>query len=406
MGYSFKFNFSDSDIDFSPRIDSFHNYDKFLINEFFNSNDFEITRIMEKYKRVYGDSAYKHVMSNYFRNWRNGDRTLSNVQYERIVNLMESCLNETAKNQLEKIKEDSRFQLGIKETLTTIKKTVSGFFLSQTNLYKGSSNFGLTIHSSKDILNFYKLELNRVKELKIRNDNVFEKIYVLDKDEIEEVLNISKFIIHTKLKIQFENILKDIDTFFDSNIFKLKGINSFQYQFYSSKNKINLINFEYSKVDFNYFIINEIETNSKYKLFADNYLLEELANIEGQMDKDSVIRHLNDIDLAIFETTTQKLIDADKDFESNTLFNGSGGILTIKVDYKSIKNLKNKLIINYLGSGIFILIILFIYYLFYINDHLGVAIFLTFVFGSIFGFLAQEQIKLIVNIRKELNKYS
>ena len=393
MGYSFKFNFSDSDIDFSPRVDSFHNYDKFLINEFFNSNDFEITRIMEKYKRVYGDSAYKHVMSTYFRDWRNGDRTLSNVQYDRIVHLMESCLNEPAKKQLEQIKEESRFQFGIQETLNTIKKTVSVFFSSQTNLYKGSSNFGFTIHSTKDILNFYKLELNRVKDLKIRNDNVFEKIYVLD-------------IIYTKLKIQFENILKDIDIFFDSNIFTFKGINSFLYQFNGSKNKINLIKFEYSKVDFDYFISNEIETNSKYKLFADNYLLEELANIEGQIDKDSVIRHLNDIDLAIFKTTTQKLIDADKDFESNTIFNGSGGILIIKIDYKSIKNLKNKLIIKYLGTAIFMLIILFIYYLFYINDHFGVAIFLTFVFGSIFGFLVQEQIKLIVNIRKELNNYS
>lgn len=402
MGYSFKFNFKDSDIDFSPKANGFYYYNEFLINEFFNSNDFESVRIMEKYRMIYGDSAYKHVISTYFRNWRSGDRTLSNVQYDRIVHIMKDCLNESAKDRLEKIKEESRFQLGIEETLKTIKRTVGSFFPSQSNLYKDSSTF----LSTNDIINLFILEINRVKKLQIKNDNVFEKIYVLDLEELEEVLNISKYIIFIKLKIQFENILNDIDVFFNSINFTFKGINTFFYKIDGFSNQINLAKFEFKKIDISHLNIDEIETSSKYKLFADNYLLEELARLESQMDKDSIIRKINDLDLSIFQKTTQKLIETDKDFQSKTVFNGAGGILTISIDFKNLKNLKDKLLYYYLIIFVIGVIILFIYYQFYINDHFVMALFLTFFVWSVFGFIFDEYIKIIANIRAELKKYS
>lgn len=405
MGYSFKFNFSEKDIDFSPRQNGFFNFDKFLINEFFNSNNIEITEIMKQYRLNYGISAYNYVMSNYFKKWRNGSRELSNVQYERIVSIMKVCLNESAKSKLEKIKNESKFQYGINETLNTITKTVSRFFSAQSELYK-TNKIQLILESTNDFLSLYKYEIERINTLVINNESVFDKLYVLDKDEINEVLNISKSIIYIKLKNQFENILKDLNTFSSSKILELKGSNNIIYKLNSFNKEINLNKFIHTNTHINFQIKNETTGNSKYKVFSDKYFAEELASIESQKIKDSITMGLNDFDLSIFYETTIKLISSKNEIFSKTKFIGSGGSLFINIDIKDIKSLKMQLIYQYLLTVTIILCIIILLYLFHKFIESGVALIITITFGWYLIPLFSNFREKITYIKNQIKKYS
>lgn len=406
MGYSFNFKFTEDDIDFSPKTNGYYNYDKFLINEFFNSTDFEFYEIMKKYRTAYGDSAYNYVVANYCSKWRTGNRALSNIQFERIINIMKDSLNDSAKEKLIAIKEESRFRLGIEETLSTIKKTVVSFFSSQQLLYHKSNKNDINFYSLHDIVRLYKLELNRIDNLEIKNDRIFERIYVLDNNEIAEVLNISKYIIHVKLQTQIKNIVTDLNVFSKSSILKIKGINTFHYELSGFKNQIDLVHFKFDAIDFDYYKVDEVETNSKYKVFADKYLSEELAGIASQSNKDLFIRRINEYDISFLKKTILSLIESERDIKSETIFSGSGGVLKIKIDYKNIKKLQDQLLTYYIIILFLIACVTNIYYYFYTKNQIYDAIVIT-IFSTIFLYsLIEKQFKKLTDLRAEIRKYS
>ena len=211
MGYSFTFRFSEKDIDFSPQTERYFNYSNFVLNEFFNSTDAEMLVIMTAYKNEYGQSSFNYVVKNYYHAWRRGDRSLSNVQRDRILYIMRSLLNESAKKRLASIKEEARFKLGIEEILGAIKRTVELFQREQVTLYVKEKEINVA-----DLIDTFQVELERVKKLTIPEHTSRygrNNIIILTQEEKDEALQIAQYICYIKLQILFDQIEKDFNTF-------------------------------------------------------------------------------------------------------------------------------------------------------------------------------------------------
>ena len=183
MGYSFTFKFSEKDIDFSPSSGHFFNYHKFLINEFFNSTDEEMDTIMRAYQKRFGDSAFKYVMKTYYWGWRQGDKTITNVQQDRILAIMPDLLNEKANNRLNTIKEEAKYKLGIEEVINGIKLTVECYFRSQY-----SRHIKYNFETVEEIEFFLLKELKSKYLLMYRNGINMKiiEIFMLVKKNLEE----------------------------------------------------------------------------------------------------------------------------------------------------------------------------------------------------------------------------
>jgi hypothetical protein len=338
MGYSFTFNFSEKDIDFSPRSDHFFNYHKFLINEFFNATDDEMLVIMTVYHKKFGKSALDYVLRNYYRDWRNGDRTLSNVQESRILSIMPDLLNEKAKQRLNQIKEEARYKLGIEEILALIKRIVEAFFSTQKNIYSKQK-----IASPEDIINLFQKEVERVKELKILEQTSrygTENIIILTEDEKSEALKISQYIVFVKLHKQFHQIEKDFNTFLPFMQGFRRGMFQAFYKISAFNINLELTNANFIQVVIPKLTINEIASSSRFKEYSDRYLAYELVNINNEANKAIVTAFLNHSDIKLFFDHYEELSQSDSEIDIKSTFTGEGGLLNIKAKMKPTKMLK------------------------------------------------------------------
>lgn len=341
MGYSFTFRFSENDIDFSPRAGYFFNYDKFLLNEFFNAANQEFIAIMTAYKKHYGQSAYDYVMKNYCYGWRRGDRTLSNVQESRILSIMPEFLNDRAKQKLEKIKEEARYRLGIEEVTNVIKKSIQSFFSVQGILYSKQ-----LITTAENILTIFQNEFERAKAIQVTQQTSkfsYERIVVLNEDEQNEALNIAKYIVYVKLQKQFNQIVKDFNTFLPFMQGIRRGIFKAVYTISIFNLKTEITNAKFAKVSMPSFRIKEIETNSRFKETADKYLAYELVNIHSETNKAITSAFLNANDIKLFFDHYEELSNSDSEINMKSIFTGEGGILTMDAKMKPIKMLKTSI---------------------------------------------------------------
>jgi hypothetical protein len=341
MGYSFIFRFSENDIDFSPRAGSFFNYDKFLLNEFFNTTNQEFISVMAAYKKRYGQSAYDYVMKNYCYDWRRGDRTLSNVQESRILSVMPDFLNDAAKQKLEKIKEEARYKLGIEEVSNVIKKSVQSFFPVQGTLYSRQ-----IIATAEDILSIFQKEFERAKAIQVTQQNSkfrYDRIVVLNEDELNEALNIAKYIVYVKLQKQFNQIVKDFNTFLPFMQGFRRGIFKAVYTISIFNIKTEIANAKFAKVSMPSYRIKETETNSRFKETADKYLAYEMANIHSETNKAITNAFLNANDIKLFLNHYEELSNSDSEINMKSTFTGEGGILNMEAKMKPIKMLKTSI---------------------------------------------------------------
>jgi hypothetical protein len=341
MGYSFTFRFSENDIDFSPRSDTFFNYDKFLINEFFNATDKEIVKIMASYQQRYGESAFNYVLRNYYWGWRHGDRTLTNVQESRILEIMPMHLNEDAKQRLNKIKEEARYKLGIEEVTNSIKKTIQSFFFAQGTIYSKHP-----ITSDNDILTVFQKEFERAKSLQPANQSSkasYDRIVVLTQEELSEALNIAKYIIYVKLQKQINQIVKDFNTFLPFMQGPMRGVFKAAYVIPIFNIKVEITNAKFTKVVIPNYKIKEIETNSRFKEYSDKYLAYELVNIHSETNKAITNAFLNANDIKLFFDHYEELSNSDNEINMKAAFTGEGGMLNIEAKMKPIKMLKTSI---------------------------------------------------------------
>lgn len=338
MGYSFTFHFSETDIDFSPRSDRFFNYHKFLLNEFFNATDEEMIKIMTAYQKRYGQSAFNYVLKNYYWGWRHGSRTLSNVQESRILSIMPDFLNDVAKQKLEKIKEEARYRLGIEEMTNVIKKSVQSFFSIQGTLYSKQS-----IAASEDIISIFQKEFERAKAIQVTEQASkfsYDRIVVLTEDEQNEALNIAKYIVYVKLQKQFNQIVKDFNTFLPFMQGFRRGIFKAVYTISIFNVRSEITNAKFDKVSIPNYRIKEIETNSRFKETADKYLAYELVNIHSETNKSITNAFLNANDVKLFFDHYEELSNSDSEINMTSTFTGEGGVLNMEAKMKLIKMLK------------------------------------------------------------------
>lgn len=333
MGYSFTFKFSEKDIDFSPVSGHFFNYHKFLINEFFNSTDKEMVTIMKAYQRKFGDSALTYVMKTYYWGWRHGERTLSNVQQDRILSIMPELLNEKAKETLNTIKEEARYKLGIEEVVGGIKRTVQAHFYNQRSLYSKDK-----IQSNIDIQLIFQKEIDRAKQL-----NLVGPFYILDNSERAEVINISKYIVYIKLQKQLEQIEKDFNTFVPFMQLVKRGIFSATYTINALNISVDIAKNVFNKIRVPDILVDEIVANSRFKEFSEKFLANELVTINSDANKAVSNSFLNAHDIQLFFDHYDELSLSNSEVNMKSSFKGESGSVNIQIQMKPIKMLKTSI---------------------------------------------------------------
>ncbi len=394
MGYSFTFKFSEKDIDFSPRSGHFFNYHKFLINEFFNSTDEEMHTIMRAYQRRFGESAFKYVMKTYYWDWRHGNRTLSNVQQERILSIMPDLLNEKAKETLNRIKEEARYKLGIEEVVGGIKRTVQSFFQNQRNTYTKDK-----IQTDVDIQNIFQKEIDRAKQL-----SLVGPFYVLDDSERADVIKISKYIVYIKLQKQLDQIEKDFNTFIPFMQLVNRGIFSASYSVTVLNLTIDLTKKVFDKIKVPDILVEEIVANSRFKEFSDKYLANELVTINSDANKAISNAFLNAHDIKLFFDHYDELSRSDSEVNMKSTFKGESGNLNIQIQMKPIKMIKTSIAKSLSKIVIFTIIVAGLVTVAIRNEWFPILFIGGFYIAIFYFSLLNEEIKLIKHFKTEIKQ--
>jgi hypothetical protein len=395
MGYSFTFKFSEKDIDFSPRTGHFFNYHKFLLNEFFNSTNEEIVTIMRAYQRRFGDSAFKYVMKTYYWGWRHGDRTLSNVQQDRILSIMPDLLNEKAKETLNTIKEEARYKLGIEEVISGIKRTVQSYFQNQRNIYSKEK-----IQIDTDIQNIFQEEISRAKQL-----NLVGPLYVLDENERAEVIQISKYIVYIKLQKQLDQIEKDFNTFVPFMELVNRGIFSATYNITAFNITIDLTKTVFHEIKVPDILVDEIVANSRFKEISDKYLANELVTINSDANKAVSSAFLNAHDIKLFFDHYDELSLSDSEVNMKSSFKGESGNLNIQIQMKPIQMLKTSIAKSISKITIYTLITAGLVIVAVRNEWFPILFLGGLFVAGFYICLLSEEIKLIKHYKTEIKQY-
>ena len=395
MGYSFTFKFSEKDIDFSPSSGHFFNYHKLLINEFFNSTDEEMDTIMRAYQKRFGDSAFKYVMKTYYWGWRQGDKTITNVQQDRILAIMPDLLNEKANNRLNTIKEEAKYKLGIEEVINGIKLTVECYFRSQY-----SRHIKYNFETVEEIEFFLLKEFNRANNL-----NLHGSFFVLNSSEKNELLQISKYIVYTKLKNQFDQIKKDFNAFVPFMQLANKGIFSATYDITSFNITIDLTKTVFHEIKTPEILVDEILANSRFKEFSDKYLANELVTINSDANKSISGTYLNTHDIKLFFDHYEDFSNSDSEVNMKSSFRGEIGNLNIQIHMKPIKMLKTSIAKAISKITIYTIIAVGILSVAIRNEWFPILFIGGFFVAVLYFKSLSKEIKLIKHLKTEIKQY-
>jgi hypothetical protein len=334
-------------------------------------------------------------MKTYYWGWRHGDRTLSNVQQDRILSIMPDLLNEKAKETLNTIKEEARYKLGIEEVVGGIKRTVQSYFQNQRNIYAKEK-----IQIDADIQNIFQKEIGRAKQL-----NLVGPFYVLDENERAEVIQISKYIVYIKLQKQLDQIEKDFNTFVPFMQLVNRGIFSATYNITAFNITVDLTKTVFHEIKVPDILVDEIVANSRFKEFSDKYLANELVTINSDANKAVSSAFLNAHDIKLFFDHYDELSFSDSEVNMKSSFKGESGNLNIQIQMKPIKMLKTSIaksiskitIYTIIATGLIIVAI---------RNEWFPILFIggLFVAGFYFSLLSEE-IKLIKHFKTEIKQY-
>jgi hypothetical protein len=395
MGYTYDFKFSEKDIDFSPISGYYFNFSQFLINEFFNSSDNEFKIIMEYYRIQFGDPAYKYVMRNYFNAWRAGKKLMTNVQEDRIVKIMPLFLNEEAKLKLERIKQEANYKLGIQEVVEGIKRSVKYFFEKQKNAFSKQK-----INTMLDVQKILESEVLRVSEQKLVG-----YFHVLNIEEKDEILEITKHIIFNKLKVQFEQIVRDFEIINRFSAYFQNKIVNAVYKIGDFNLSINLNEIFICPVKMPDFLMEKIQASGRFKQYSDNYLANELVSLNKENNISKLNSVLSSRDLELFFNHFDSFNATDSSLDMKSTFQSNAGVLSISIQKKSIKMLKTVIAkkISSLSIYLFVFTVIVLFFImieeFVILIMFGIPIFIT-----LFG-MFKDEVKQIQLIKNEIKSY-
>jgi hypothetical protein len=321
--YRYRYYYSEEEIDFTnERID----LTQFLLQEFFNADLATRKKLSDYYIKSYGTRAFGYLRRKYSE-WANGNYHLTETMRDRILSFMPLFLTKQA-----------RHKIGIHEYVASIKKTVKEF----DRKYAPSGNKKKTNINPMELELLFKSELKRVEDIKLP----YFEFNVLTDEEKFEVTNIIKLILKTKLHNIFRQIERDF-SIFQPYITELKNISK---KITYTINKFSVV------IDFK---INEIPNlkfggvegawfaeSSKYKKYAEKYLVYELISINTNQKKAEINSLLNENDLTVFLKYYNELISNDSEVKMSSLFQGEGGELSVEIEFKTPLYLKKLVVIS------------------------------------------------------------
>jgi hypothetical protein len=327
-----KFYFTEKEINFTKE---YFDYKQFLLQEFFSADEETKSKIQKYYTEIYGFRSFSYLSRKYLE-WAKGDFHLTILMKDRILSFMPMFLNDKAKN-----------KLGIHEFMVAIKKTIKSFESIQRTTFINS----YILDDLNKIDYLYREQLNKIRTLILKGNFRFKVLTELEK---KEILEICKYILRVKLQKKIEQVERDFNTFLP--LMKCNKNKPFtaNYHIDDFRYSIDITNFKIINYTFLKFNIEEIKINNKYKVILDKYLAYEFTSIYKDIKKRNSDSLLNTNDIQMFFNHFDELFNSDVQFDLKSTFQGQGGVLFLKANYKPIKVLKN-LILNSL-SKIFICI--------------------------------------------------
>jgi hypothetical protein len=254
----------------------------------------------------------------------NGDYHLTDFIRDRIISMMPIFLSDSAKH-----------KLGIHEYITIIKNTVKAFQSVQCSNYRNK----IHLNNITQVIEVFQKEYQKISSLTIHQP----RFNILTEEEKSEALEICKYIIRLKLQNTFDSIERDFNIFLPFMNYFTKGIISSKYFIPSFNIEIEITDKGQTIIEMPNFNIIEIETNSRYKIFADKYLAYELISLYDKRQVAISNSFLNRNDLQLFFNQYEEFIKSENEIKINSSFQGEGGVLLINVHLKPLIIIKTSI---------------------------------------------------------------
>jgi hypothetical protein len=376
--YQSKFFYSEKEIDFTTE---YLNYSQFLLQEFFTADLETRQKISNFYVQEFGSISFSYLKRKYSE-WANGNYHLTELMQSRIISIMPQFLNDVAKH-----------KLGIHEFMASIKNTIKLFQVNQKTAYKNIVN----LKKPQEVVLIFEKEYEKIQSLTIPN----LRFNVLTKDEKEEALEISKYILEVKLQKAFDQIERDFNIFLPYMLKFNLGIFSASYFITALNLRVDITKTGIDEIEIPKFIIKGTEANNRFKEYSDKYLAYELFSIHKEANKAVSNSFLNSNDIQLFIDHYEELLKGESEVTMNSSFQGEGGILSLNVKMKPLKLLKKFIISSSLKLAIYIIISFTVISL-AINYELTILL----IFGGFFGFsFIIDELTLLNSLIKDLKTY-
>jgi len=219
-----------------------------------------------------------------------------------------------------------------------LKKTVRSNLDNQKNSYKSATN----LKHPQQVIEIFEKELQKIKTLPPCNF----RFNVLTEEEKQEALEVSKYILETKLQTSFNQIEHDFNIFLPYMFRFKRGMFSASYFINSFNLKVDIANSGLHDLIMPKFAITEIAVNSQFKIYADKYLAYELVNLHSEKNKAIANSFLNSNDVKLFFDHYEDLSAGESEVNMKSTFQGEGGMLSIQVQVKPLKLLRTSLLIS------------------------------------------------------------
>jgi len=212
------------------------------------------------------------------------------------------------------------------------------------------------LHNKQQGKNTYLSELNNLYEnyaMQIENFNQSNLPYMVSKriftqEEIEEFLNVCKYILFEKLKFTYGQVQKDLVLIKEKLSNFRSGIFEAVYQIDFLNTKIDLANIY--EVNFGFINLKqqEININGTYKRFAEEYILDEKNKMNFLEERGKNNYFIISKDLEIFLAEYHQVGFKENKTIPKSGFRGEAGILNLTFEVNTL-NLKNE-VINYIKN--------------------------------------------------------
>ena len=362
-----------------PKTFSVYSY---IENEFFNADDELFHKISNLYRNIYGERPYRYLLNTY-NSWKRGSVKTSRQTMKRIFECVPRFLSD-----------EKRFIILKNEILFFIKELHSKQIEKDVSLIELNSLFK---NYNLQIEDFEKSNMPYMA-----SDKIFKV------DEIEQFLNVCKYVLKEKLKLVYNQVKNDIILIkeklstFNTGIFQA----SYKINFLKSTIDISLIN----DIPLNFIQIqpNQMELSGRYKEYAENYILNELIKLDFSEKNGKINSYVKSVDFDFFISQYETLFEAKRSSSLQSEFNGEGGILDLKFEVKVLKSLYTSILYSIIKTfGYFILIIAAIFSIFEFNLYESILLLIigTLIIGSMLISASISEIKSIKESLTDINRY-